>query len=242
MINDLAAQVASLERDLAHLRHEPSAASEQMIQIRTRERYAVETIFLSVPVYMDTPGLGCFDDFANALCRSNVSSSDWICMSMSPWQEAMGGGYKDQLRRPIKFIDGIVAAESIDCNVVRQAILGAWDGALFPKTTVGELCFNHGIHGSDELAGFVQKTPYGGIWAGLIEVADDSGYLHPDGYTGERFKEDEWIASGHEFYDCDPRAWFAEFSVAIAHDNFRLSSNKSRNKLEALLRRIPTPY
>ncbi len=42
-----------------------------------------------MPVYMDTPGLGCFDDFANALCRGNADLFDWMSMSLSSWPDVV---------------------------------------------------------------------------------------------------------------------------------------------------------
>ena len=118
------------------------------------------------------------------------------------------------MKRPINYINGVVEADSLDCNVIRQMIQKAWKGALFPKTTTVELCYNgtntrcYDLHGY-EIAGFVQKTLYGKVWADLLADAGDSGYLHPDGCDGHRFKEVGWKPVGYACYDYRPQAWFA---------------------------------
>ena len=83
-------KVAKVEQELKQLRPKPGP-SEELVQIRTakQNREFCETWFLSMPVYMDTPGLGCFDDFANALCRANADLFDWMSMSLSSWPEVV---------------------------------------------------------------------------------------------------------------------------------------------------------
>ncbi len=191
-INDLGMKLAKVERELEQLRPKPDT-SEQLVQIRTanQSRWVCETLFLSMPVYMDRPGLGCFDDFANALCRRNADLFDWMSMSLSSWPEAHETFSELTLKRPINYIDGVFGAESLDCNLIRKSVEKAWKGALLPKTAVAELVCNTtnvtAYHG--EIAGFLQKTSYGTVWADLIAEAEDSGYLHPDGYDGHCFTE-----------------------------------------------------
>lgn len=234
MMNDFGTKLEKLERELAQLRPKPADTSEQILQIQTRDPEAFEACFFSVPVYTDTLGLGCFKDFADALCRHSNGTYDEACMSMSPCWEAVEQGSRNTLKRPIIYIDGIVGAMSLDCNMVRQSLQNAWT-----KTTVAELCRNST---SDfEIAGYVQKTSYGNVWADLTAEAIDSGAFHADDDKADCHTRAVWKVVGYPSYDFHPTAWFAEFSTAIVHDKFRLSSKKSRNKLQELLQRLPTP-
>ena len=140
---------------------------------------------------MDTPGLACFGDFANALCNDNADMFDWMSMSLSSLSEAHEDLSELSLKWQICYINGVFGASSLDCNRIKQAVEHAWKGALVPKTAIAELVYgtasitaNHG-----EVAGFLQKTLYGTVWADFIAEAEDSGYLHPDGYSGQRFTE-----------------------------------------------------
>jgi len=60
---------------------------KELVEIRAAREFC-ETYILSVPVLVDTPGLACFDDFANALCSGNADLFDWMSMSLSSWSEA----------------------------------------------------------------------------------------------------------------------------------------------------------
>ncbi len=103
-----------------------------------------------------------------------------------------------------------------------------------PKTAIAELVYGTGsITANDgEVAGFLQKTPYGSVWAHFIAEDADSGYLHRDGWNGQRCKH-SWKPNGF--------SWFAQFSAAIAHEEIKLSSLKSRMKLIEMMRRMPDP-
>jgi len=157
---------------------------------------------LSVPVLMDTSGLGCFDDFANTLCSGNADLFDWMSMSLSSWSEAHEDLSEVRLKRQIGYINGVFGASSLDCNRIRQAVEHAWKGALLPKTAIAELVYGTGsiIADHGEVAGFLQRTSYGTVWAGLIAEAEDSGFLPPDGYNGQRFTE-SWRRNGYSCYD-----------------------------------------
>jgi len=204
---------------------------KDLVEIRAA-RESCKTCILSVPVLVDTPGLACFDDFANALCTGNADLFDWMSMSLSSWSEVHDDLSERRLKRPNSSINGVIGASSLDCNRIRQAVEHAWKGALVPKTAIAELVYDTGSIAADhgEVAGFLQKTSYGTVWADLIAEAEDSGYLHPDGYNGQRFTE-SWTPNGCSCYDRNPMAWFAQFSAAIAHEEFKLSSLKSRMKL-----------
>ena len=56
MINDSATKAATLERQVEQLRPKPDIPDE-IVQIRRRAREDIDTYFVSVPVYIDTPGL-----------------------------------------------------------------------------------------------------------------------------------------------------------------------------------------
>ncbi len=247
IINDQGIKTANIERILAEViqrveQLEPKPdMSEDLVEIRTA-RESCQTYFLLVPVYMDTPGLGCFDDFANVMCSGNADLFDWMSMSLSSWAEAHENLSELRLKRPISYINGVFGASSLDCSRIRQAVEHAWKGALLPKTAIAELVYGATNVTADhgEVAGFLQKTSYGTVWADLIAEAEDSGFLHPDGYNGQRLTEN-WTPNGCSCYDRNPMAWFAQFSAAIAHEEFRLSSLKSRMKLEQMMQRMPDP-
>ena len=68
----------------------------------------------------------------------------------------------------------------------------------WPKTAIAELVYGTGsINANDgEVAGFLQETPYGSVWAHFIAEAEDSGYLHLHGWNGQRCKhswETKWL-------------------------------------------------
>jgi len=90
----------------------------------------------------------------------------------------------------------VFGGSSLDCNRIKQAVEHAWKGALLPKTAFAELVYGTASITADhgEVAGFLQKTLYGTVWAHLIAEAEDSGFLHPDGYSGQRFTE-SWTAN-----------------------------------------------
>jgi len=52
---------------------------------------------------------------------------------------------------------------------------------------------------------------------------------------------ESWRPNGYSCYDHNPMAWFAQFSAAIAHEEFKLSSLKSRMKLNQMMQRMPDP-
>jgi len=243
IINDKGMKIATLEHAVQELQQllPKSDMPKELVEIRAA-RESCETYFLSVPVFVDTPGLGCFDDFANVLCIGNADLFDWMSMSLSSWAEAHDDLSELRLKRPIKYINGVFGASSLDCNRIKQAVEHAWKGALLPKTAIAELVYGTASITADhgEVAGFLQKTLYGTVWADLIAEAEDSGYLHPDGYSGQRFTE-SWTPNGYSCYDRNPMAWFAQFSAAIAHEEFRLSSVKCRMKLEQMMHRMPDP-
>jgi hypothetical protein len=243
IINDQGMKIATLEHAVQQMKQllQKSDTSKELVQIRKAREFC-ETYILSVPVLMDTPGLACFDDFANTLCSGNADLFDWMSMSLSSWSEAHEDLSELRLKRQIGYINGVFGASSLDCNRIRQAVEHAWKGALLPKTAIAELVYGTGSITADhgEVAGFLQKTSYGTVWADLIAEAEDSGFLHPDGYNGQRFTE-SWRPNGYSCYDHNPMAWFAQFSAAIAHEEFKLSSLKSRMKLNQMMQRMPDP-
>ncbi len=243
IINDQGMKIATLEHAVQELRQllPKSDMPKELVEIRAARDFC-ETYILSVPILMDTPGLACFDDFANALCSGNADLFDWMSMSLSSWSEAHEDLSELRLKRQIGYINGVFGASSLDCNKIKQAVEHAWKGALVPKTAIAELVYGTGSITADhgEVAGFLQKTSYGTVWADLIAEAEDSGFLHPDGYNGQRLNE-SWRPNGYSCYDHNPMAWFAQFSAAIAHEEFKLSSLKSRMKLNQMMRRMPDP-
>ena len=56
----------------------------ELVEIRAA-RESHQTYFLPIPTFVDTPGLGCFDDFANAQCSGSADLFDWMSMSLSSW-------------------------------------------------------------------------------------------------------------------------------------------------------------
>ena len=104
-----------------------SDMSTELVEIRAA-RGSCHTYFLSVPVFVDTPGLGCFDDFANALCCGSADLFDWMSMSLSSWSEAHQDLTELRLKRQISYINRVFAAKS-DCNKIKQAVEHAWKGA-----------------------------------------------------------------------------------------------------------------
>ena len=92
IINDQGMKIATLEHAVQQMKQllQKSDMSKELVQIRKAREFC-ETYILSVPVLMDTSGLGCFDDFANALCSGNADLFDWMSMSLSSWS----GAYED---------------------------------------------------------------------------------------------------------------------------------------------------
>ena len=185
MHNEQAMKTAELERTVAEalqrlerLEPKPSDNPKHKLQIRTQCSEEFVTYFISVPTYTDTPGVACLHDFANALRRHNTGGIDSVCLSISAWHEAASDRRKHMLKRRINFITGILAGDKLDGHVVRGILEQAWNQALFPSTTVAELCSNSAD--TTEVAGYVQKTLYGNVWSDLITEADESGYFHPD--------------------------------------------------------------
>ncbi len=182
IINDQGIKTANIERILAEViqrveQLEPKPdMSEDLVEIRTA-RENCQTYLLSVPVYMDTPGLGCFDNFANVMCGGNADLFDRMSMSLSSWAEAHENLSELRLKRPISYINVVFGASSLDCNRIKQAVEHAWKGALLPKSAIAELVYGTGSITADhgEVAGFLQKTSYGTVWADLIAEAEDSG-------------------------------------------------------------------
>ena len=74
-----------------------------------------------------------------------------------------------------------------------------------------------------EVPGFLQTTPYGSVWAHFIAEAEDSGYLHPDGWNGQRCKH-SWEPNGF--------SWFAQFSAAIAHEEIQAQQLQVKNEVD----------
>ena len=97
MIDDQGMQIANLEHAVQELQQllPKSDMPTELVEIRAA-RESLHTYFLSVPVFVDTPGLACFDDFANALCSGNPAQGwdsrsslfDWMSVSPSSWSEA----------------------------------------------------------------------------------------------------------------------------------------------------------
>ena len=245
IINDQGMRIATLENAVQELQQllpkSDLVRPKELVEIRAA-REGCQTYFLSVPVFVDKPGLGCFDDFASALCSGNADLFDWMSMSLSSWSEAHEDLSELRLKRQISYINGVFGARLLDCNKIKQAVEHAWKGASVPRTAIAELVYGTGsiTAGDGEVAGFLQKTSYGIVWADLIAEAEDSGYLHPDGWNGQRFKQ-SWAPNGYSCYDRDPMAWFAQFSAAIAHEEIKLSSLKSRMKLIQMMQRMPDP-
>ena len=181
--------------------------STELVEIRAA-RESCQTYFLSVPVFVHTPGMACFDDFANAMCSGNADLFDWMSMSLSSWSKAHEDLSELRLKRQISYINGVFGAKTLDCNKIKQAIEHAWKGALVPKTAIAELVYGTGrITANDgEVAGFLQKTSYGIVWADLVAEAEDSGYLRPDVWNGHRFKQ-SWTPNGYACYGDHPMAW-----------------------------------
>ncbi len=246
MHNEQAMKTAELERTVAEAIHrlellepKPSENSMHKLQIRTQCSEEFVTYFISVPIYTDTPGLACLQDFVNALRKHNTEGIDSVCLSISAWYEGASDWRKHTLKRRINFITGILAGDKLDGHVVRGILEQAWKQALFPSTTVAELCSNSAD--TTEVAGYVQKTLYGNVWSDLITEADESGYFHPDHNGNQGYQRAVWKPQGCPCYDGHPNAWFAEFVAAIAHDHFPLRSKKSRRKLKAMLQLMPNP-
>ncbi len=244
--NEQAMKTAELERNVAEvvsrlerLEPKPSDNPKHKLQIKTQCSEEFVTYFISVPIYIDTPGLACLQDFANAVRRHNTGGIDSMCLSISAWHEAASDRRKHKLKRRINFITGILAGDKLDGHVVRGILEQAWNQALFPSTTVAELCSNSAD--TTEVAGYVQKTLYGNVWSDLITAADESGYFHPDNNGNHSYQRAVWRPQGCPCYDGHPKAWFAEFAAAIAHDHFPLRSKKSRTKLQEMLQRMPNP-
>ena len=145
MHNEQAMKMAELERTVTETLHrlellepKPSDNSNHKLQIRTQCSEEFVTYFISVPIYTDTPGLACLQNFANALRRHNTGEIVAVCLSISAWHEAAS----DWRKRRINFITGILAGDKLDGHVVRGILEQAWNQALFPSTTVAELCGN----------------------------------------------------------------------------------------------------
>jgi len=218
IINDQGMKIATLEHAVQELRHllPKSDMPKELVEMRTTREFC-KTYILSVPVLVDTPGLACFDDFANALCSGNADLFDWMSMSLSSWSQAHEDLAELRLKRPIKYINGVFGASSLDCNRIRQAVEHAWKGAVLPKTDIAELVYGTGSITADhgEVAGFLQRTSYGIVWADLIAEAEDSGFLHPDGYNGQRFTE-SWRPNGYSLTEWQGR-WVTAKEVWVSN-------------------------
>ena len=131
---------------------------------------------------------------------------------MQHWPEAHESLPDLRLKRPISYINGVFGADSLVCNRIRNTVENAWKQALLPKTAIAELVCSttNAIADHGEIAGFLQKTTYGTVWADLIAEAEDSGFLHPDGYNGQRFTE-SWTPNGYACYDYHPMACLHNF-------------------------------
>ena len=106
IINNQGMKIATLEHAVQELRQllQKPDTSKELVQIRTAREFC-ETYILSVPVLMDAPGLGCFDDFANTLCSGNADLFDWMSMSLSSWSEAHEDLSELRLKRQISYIN-----------------------------------------------------------------------------------------------------------------------------------------
>ena len=91
----------------------------ELVEIRAA-RESLQTYFLSVPVFVDTPGLACFDDFANALCSGNPDLFDWMSMGPSSWSEAHKNLSELRLKREISYINGVFAGKNADKNAEEE--------------------------------------------------------------------------------------------------------------------------
>ena len=80
------------------------------------------------------------------------------------------------------------------------------------------------------------------LWIDLTNIINDQGMKIAtlDGYNGQRFTE-SWRPNGYSCYDHNSMAWLAQFSAAIAHEEFKLSSLKPRMKLNQMMQRMPDP-
>jgi len=89
IINDQGMKIATLEHAVQELQQllPKSNMPKELVEIRAA-RESCQTYFLSVLVFVDTPGLGCFDDFGNVLCIGKADLFDWMSMSLSSWAEA----------------------------------------------------------------------------------------------------------------------------------------------------------
>ncbi len=109
MHNEQAMKTAELERTVAEalqrlerLEPKPSDNSKHKLQIRTQCSEEFVTYFISVPIYTDTPGLACLQDFANALRRHNTGGIDSVCLRISAWHEAASDRRKHKLKRQLQ--------------------------------------------------------------------------------------------------------------------------------------------
>jgi len=226
----LGINVANMERQMQRL-PEPVDTSGLQLGIKAETKPAWDACFFTVLVYIDTPGLHCLEDFSSALGRSSNERYDNMCMSISPWSDVWGSQL--QLKRPIKYIDGVVAADAVHAVAVAQDLEKAWIGAVVLATTVGKLCLNS--NSCDKVQGFVQKTFHFRRWADLISQAADSGYFFPNGQYLE--KNVQW---GYGYKEVEGRLWFAQFLIATVQEKFRLSSNGSRKKTHKSLLKMPS--
>ncbi|DBA74989.1 TPA: hypothetical protein ACH3X1_010332 [Trebouxia sp. C0004] len=112
IINDQGMKIATLEHAVQELQQllPKSDMPTELVEIRAA-RDSWQTYFLSVPVFVNTPGLGCFDDFANALCSGNPDLFDWMSMSLSLWSESHEDLSELRLKRQISYINGVFGAE-----------------------------------------------------------------------------------------------------------------------------------
>ena len=136
IINDQGMKIATLEHAVQELQQllPKSDMPTELVDVRAA-RESCQTYFLSVPIFVDTPGLACFDDFANAMCSGNADLFDWMSMSLSSWSEAHEDLSELRLKRQISYINGVYGASSLKCNKIQQAVEHAWKGASVAKNS-----------------------------------------------------------------------------------------------------------
>lgn len=248
-----------VETDNAQLRQElrerlPLATNISGLQLQIRTGHDADGWFFSIPVYMDTPKLQQLEDFSKALVKALLDAygKDYddanlgsLCMSISAWEDSWPRSHPV---RQIKFIDGVLGTmvdQGINTASIAETIQTGWQGALVGPTELRNLySIGHDQPGRQEIQGYVQKTSYCSIWSDLITCDDNSGWFNTahgkynvEGAEPWGPMSDEWQSVGER-----SRFWFAEFCSAIAQDSFKLSSRKSRQKMQKLIDRIPSAY
>ncbi len=247
-----------VETDNAQLRRElderlPLATNISGLQLQIRTRHDEDGWFFSIPVYMDTPKLQHLEDFSKAFCKAflDAHGKDYddanlgsLCMAISAWEDSWPD---NQPVREIKYTDGVLgplAVQGINTASIAETIQTGWRGALVGPTGLQNLCSIGCVTGGPKIQGYVQKTSHYSVWSDLITCDDNSGYFNPahGNYTVEGAEDwwpmsDKWQSIGET-----SRFWFAEFCAAIAEDSFKLSSLKSRQKMQKLIDCIPSAY